>query len=215
MTNRTFQFFGLGYASNPVDVTINFDNNIIYQGVIPTNDTDPFPGIDIPVLWCTGGEVPVDFTGSKSVSITANNGILAMAKVLTNYNIIPNPIFTPEQFAIITTPNSGSASLEIMSALANPPFTPEEITILLTDSTPQDEINTILALHGVSVRVSAGPTGFYGIQLPTDCRTNVSIDGIPTSAPTPRPDGLTGDWYWIVPAGSTITFDLNIVAGVE
>lgn len=52
-----------------------------------------------------------------------------------------------------------------------------------------------------------------GVTVP-DPLTNVGIDGVPQ---TRGPDNstLTGQWQWLIPAGSTFTATLNVNAGVE
>ena len=58
-------------------------------------------------------------------------------------------------------------------------------------------------------------TGFASIIQPAtpglpeaDCRSNVTIDGVPQERPTHE-----NTFNWILPSGSTIAFDLQITAG--
>jgi hypothetical protein len=44
-----------------------------------------------------------------------------------------------------------------------------------------------------------------------DPKTNVEIDGI-TQIQEAREPGQLGEWYWKLPTGSVLTFDLNIVS---
>ena len=57
---------------------------------------------------------------------------------------------------------------------------------------------------------------FFGIIIRNneeviDPKTNVEIDGI-TQMQQAREPGQLGEWYWKLPTGSVLTFDLNIVS---
>lgn len=45
-----------------------------------------------------------------------------------------------------------------------------------------------------------------------DAFTNEKIDGV-TQIEHPDPASLTGQWWWVIPSGSTFTATLNIMAG--
>jgi hypothetical protein len=71
-----------------------------------------------------------------------------------------------------------------------------------------------------SVDFSYFYTNFYtknvnGVNL-ADPFTNVTIGGVPQQrAPRPNDSELPGQWYWLIPAGSTFTATLNVMAGTD
>jgi hypothetical protein len=139
-----------------------------------------------------------------------------MTYVLANYTRIINPIFTPEQWEIITDPSKQDETKEIISSLANPLFSEAEQEVLDNPETPQSEKDAILAAHAVSYTVSTGADGFSDNFWEGDSRTNVTINGeaLPYP-PVPRPENFQGDWPYPVPNNQTMTFDLNLEAGIE
>lgn len=58
--------------------------------------------------------------------------------------------------------------------------------------------------------VGTGPTGFYNIDRMGDARSNVAIDGL---AQPINHEELPGTWWFKVPTGSTLTYNLDVVAG--
>jgi hypothetical protein len=59
--------------------------------------------------------------------------------------------------------------------------------------------------------IGSGPDLYKSIDGTVDARTNVSIDGVAQSVN--QADEFSGSWWFVVPAGSTLTCDLNVVAG--
>ena len=215
MTNRTIQFTGQGFGTSPVTVSVTANGASVYSGTVPAVDQP------LPSSWYNPAQyvilfnmsLPVDFAGNfpMTVTVTSGTGIL-LATVLANYVPVPNPVYTPEQFAIVTSPDSGQEGLDIIASLANPLFTQEEIDILANPDTPEAEYRALLATHNVSIYVSSGDQEFGDWIWPGDSRTNVTINGIPGSAD--RLSGESGDWIWPVPVTSTLAFTLNINAGL-
>ena len=216
MTNRTIQFYGQGFGITAVEISVTVNGSQVFDGPVSTLD-QPMPSIpqwpldQSEILFSI--EVPVEFQGTVPMEIAVNSGsgILFMTE-LANYVPVPNPIYTPEQFAIITSPNSGQQGLDIIVSLANPPFTQEEIDILINPDSPEAEQRALLAAHNVSIYVSSGDQEFGDNFWPGDSRTNVSLNGIPLVAD--RLSGFIGDWTWPVPVSSTLAFTLNINAGI-
>ena len=55
----------------------------------------------------------------------------------------------------------------------------------------------------------AGNVNVFGIMgTGTNNRTNVVINDVAQSLPDPRPEG--GEWTWSIPAGGTLTCDINV-----
>lgn len=213
MTTRTFQFFGTGYGPETVNITATLDGNVVYQGAIPTVPTFPDWTVPASLLYTVEG-IPFDFTGIKPVTVVVENGNAIIEEVLSNYNQIQNPIYSNEQFTLVTivdkTDTQKAASIEVFKTLAEPPLSAEEITTLEDPVTTSEQVAAILDMHNLTYIISSGIDGFNVNFYIGDSRSNVAVDGIPQSAPIPRPGGLDGDWAWNVGSGSTLTYDLNI-----
>lgn len=219
MTNRTIKFLGQGFGNTTVNIAVTANDQPVYTGPVNTLD-EPLPQTPYMPEDCVDlftMDIPVDFSGSIPMTVTVNSGYgIKYVVIWGDYVIIPNPVYTPEQFAIITGPDWDSPEAQsIITSLANPPFTSEEIAILENPDTPDDQREALLVAHGVELYVSGGEDVFNGSFWPGDSRTNVTLNGNPVAAPNPRPPGLEGDWTWSVPVNSILGYDLNINAGVE
>jgi hypothetical protein len=218
MTNRTVQFLGQGFGDTPVSLTVTANNETVFDGVVSTL-AEPLPeaawpeddSVSLFVL-----QIPVDFSGSFPMTIKVKSGWgIKFVTATANYVPVPNPVYTPEQFAIVTSPDGGQQALDIVVSLATPPFTQEEIDVLANPDTPEPEYRALLSAHGVSIYVSGGDDFYDDMFWPGDSRTDVTLDGNPVEPPDPRPDGLDGDWTWTVPVDSTLTFNFHLDAGLE
>jgi hypothetical protein len=58
--------------------------------------------------------------------------------------------------------------------------------------------------------IGTGPDGFSSIAGTGDARSNVFIDGV---AQPINHEEYAGTWWFTVPAGSTLTHDLDVIAG--
>ena len=95
MSNRTFQQWGQGYGSTPVNITAKIDGTIVYQGPVDTLDQSwpPLPVVDTSF----GGSLfswtkPLEFvTGTTELEITVENGELLIAETYSNNSLIPTP----------------------------------------------------------------------------------------------------------------------------
>jgi hypothetical protein len=212
MTTRTLQFYGQGYGTTPATITATLDGVTIYTGAVPTIDapyTYDYP--DQPLLF-EGGSIPADFSGTIPMTVEVTNGVVIFIWIYANYCPVQNPVFTTEQWAIVSSTTLPWADkLTVYEAVATPPFTTEEIAILeSTDPATFPAKNQILVDHNASNYLLTADN--WGDTFPGDNRTNVTIDGIPQSAPDPRPPGKDGDWPWVVSAGSVLAYDFNINA---
>jgi hypothetical protein len=219
MTNRTIKFNGQGFGNVPVTVTVTANDNIVYQGVINTVDQPlPLPSYHPdPVATLFDLQIPLDFVGSFPMSVTCDTGFgMFLLDSDTNYNLIPNPIYTSEQFAIVSGPNKSTAGLDIFESLANPPLSQQDIDVLSNPNSTDSECDAIVSQHGLSIWLSSGADNYNSDFYNGDARTTVALDDYPVAPPTPRLPGYTGDWTWIIPAGSTLTFVFNVeYPGVE
>lgn len=219
MTNRTLKFLGQGFGSTTVNIAVTANDEVVYSGPVNTLN-EPLPQTPYMPEDCVtmfSMEVPVDYAGTIPMTISVNSGYgIKFVVVYADYVLVPNPVYTPEQFAIITGPDWNSPeALSIITSLASPPLTPAEIAVLENPATPDAESDAILAAHGVSEYVSGGDGVYNGTFWPGDSRTNVTLNGSPCVTPEPRPAGLEGDWTWSVPVDSVLSYDLNITAGVQ
>jgi hypothetical protein len=219
MTNRTLVFLGQGFGSTTVDIAVTANDEVVYTGPVNTLDEPlpqtPYLAEDCATLFTM--EIPVDFAGTIPMTMTVNSGYgIKFVVVWADYVIVPNPVYTAEQFAVITGPDWDSQEAQdIITSLANPPFTSEELAVLENPDTPDDQCEALLTAHGVETYVSGGDGVYNGTFWPGDSRTNVTLNGNPCVAPDPRPPGLEGDWTWSVPVDGILSYDLNINAGVE
>lgn len=213
MTTRTFQFYGQGWGPTTAEITVTLAGQTIYSGPIPTIPQKP--SFVEPVFLFTASALDVTDQGAFAMTVKPTVGGVIMSQIYANYVAVPNPIYTPEQWAIVTDPSKQAESYAIISSLANPPFSSAEVDVLNSSSSTDAEKNAILAAHGVQYITSTGPTGFEDLFWQGDCRTNVTIDGVPQYTPQPRPDGYAGDWSWAVNNNSVLAYDLNLDAGLE
>jgi hypothetical protein len=133
MTNRTLVFLGQGFGSTAVDIVATANDEVVYTGPVNTIN-EPLPQSVYPIQDCATlftMDVPVDFAGKISMTVTVNSGYgIKFVAIWADYVIVPNPVYTPEQFAIITGPDWDSPEAQdIIISLANPPLTSEELAI--------------------------------------------------------------------------------------
>jgi hypothetical protein len=78
--------------------------------------------------------------------------------------------------------------------------------------TPEEQ-NAILVAHNITLTVSSGPDGFYGVNNAKDPRSNVVINGVSVT----RGTSPTGTWGWLVEFSAEesglIEYNLTVVAG--
>lgn len=218
MTNRTIQFIGQGFGATTVNISVTANDEVIYSGPVNTLN-QPLPRTQWPLDNCVTLftlDVPVDYAGNLPMTISVNSGYgIKFVEVYANYVLIPNPVYTPEQFATITAPDWDTPeAVNIITSLATPPLTSAEIAVLEDPNSTQSECDAILATHGVGLYVSGGSSVYTDSFFLGDSRSNVSLDGKPCVTPNPRPPGYEGDWTWSVPVDSVLSYDLNINAGI-
>lgn len=88
--NRTVQFFGQGYGSDPAEISVKLEDKEIFNGKIPTIDqpvinTDPEDQV---VLFTC--ELPIEFEGFKPMTVCVNKGSVVFAHIHANYCFQPN-----------------------------------------------------------------------------------------------------------------------------
>jgi len=211
MAIRTIQFLGMGFGSSPATVTATANGTQIFSGTVTTVD-QPVPALpnlaleaDQVVLFTY--EIDTAFTGEIPMTCAITNGTVIFSEILANYVPIQNPVYTPEQIAILTDPSSTSAQrLPIWTQVATPPFTTEELATLEDPAIAFSTKQQIADAHGCALTVGSGASTF-GLIDDTDPRSNVLIDGV---AQTPDHSELPGTWWWTLSAGSTISYNMQV-----
>jgi hypothetical protein len=66
------------------------------------------------------------------------------------------------------------------------------------------------AFANISPVIGSGPDRFQNINGNSDPRSNVFINGV---AQTVNHDTLAGTWWFTIPSGSVLSYDLNIIGG--
>jgi hypothetical protein len=204
MATRTIQFHGQGYGATPVNATVTFDGAQIYNGPIPTV-IGPYDPNAQELLFTT--TISTDFDGTKPVTIVLNGGAMMFTTVFVNYVItVPNPAYSAEQYAVvISNTATRTDKLPIWQAVAVPALSSEDENILLTGT--YEEMQPVLIAHNLEYNINNNADQFGG-AFSSDSRTNVTINGVPQSAPP----GNAGDFSWFVPTDGTISYTQNILA---
>ena len=203
MTARTFKFYGIGWGQETAKITVLLNGKTVFLGDIPTIPNQPIStppgGLQDSQLLFEITDIAVTDEGPLPLSITVNAGNLVFGQAEANYMVpMPNPVYTPEQYAIVTNPSTPmSERVAIAEELANPPLTPEEIAVLLNPESTPEQLDEILSAHNIQLQVG-DPEVFNAAFWPSDSRLNVYIDGIPQTITDHRPPGLDGDWTWNV-----------------
>jgi hypothetical protein len=201
--NRSFKFYGIGVGTIPAEIIATFNGIELYSGPIATVTENVFSTSSLwdinQVLFTLddSSEFNTEFSGIVPLSITVTNNVLvAFDNVTANYFGMPNPAFSPEQYAIMDNPNS--TPIEIANVLieaANPPFTDEEKALVYTlcEVWPDraDELNTLRQAHNVE----------YTVYSPN------SWESCFTPVPNPNPD-----YPWMIPGLTTLNCNLDIIA---
>jgi hypothetical protein len=234
-TNRTLQFLGAAYGNSNVTVTATIDNVVVFNSTVATLDQEAPDTADVtkpmPVLFSVenSDQFPVDFAGSKSMSVAVSGGdCVILDAVLSNY--ILN--YTFDKVAQLTNATINGTTLTFDSSTGNVDVGLVLLGNVISQGTyitaGSDKIWTVSTSQTVGpTTVDAGKwieetgnaTGFITCYngTPTnsedtmDCRSSVAIDGnvqVPDLAPKSQ-----GTWTWQVDNGSTLTCNLNVRLG--
>jgi hypothetical protein len=218
MANRTIEIYGWVESATTCSAEVSFNGNVVHSGTVPT--VPAVPELVPPDAFSEGlvtFEVPVNLSGTFPVTISFTGGEEALVqRIMCNYMPIQNPIYTPEQYAIVSnaTPSTRAERNAIMIPLATPPLTAEEITIVENANTTSPESQAIFNSHGIGFTVSSGPAVNRPVHLPIQAKTNVKVNGIDVTAGTEP----AGEWGYVIPFTNgvgTISFDLIVDPGQE
>ena len=219
MTIRQFKLLGQQSASIG---TITMNGTPVFEGAFLTLDQHIDPNTGSTVEWISTGSVYVDNALAINqyimvpVSITVTSGQIGVALFEWNYAKVENPIYSEEQWAVVTNSESTAAQrLAIYEIVAVPPLTDADKIMLLTTG-PDDQAarNTIINTHGLTTYVQDSTQFAYGLNPETAAcnRTNVLLNGVepPLANTNQSIDMNTGD----VLTADLIVFASNLVHNI-
>jgi hypothetical protein len=141
----------------------------------------------------------------------------SIAVLINGVNVFSGAVPT-ENSALPEPPYTGIAGTELFTWTNTVDFAGAQSFSISVENAP------LLLLRTVADYVYPQPNelpefnGFYTYQIDgvtvADPLSNVAIDGVPVQRATDN-SGLSGQWNWLIPAGSTLTAILNVTAGVE
>lgn len=117
--NRTFQFWGQGYGSDPVTITASINSTQIYSGVIPTiaGPAEPWPVVppnEQVILFSidNSSALNTNFAGSlpMTIVVSGGNGVL-FGEINSNYYV----------GNVLVDPNAGTVNNFSQNYIGNPP----------------------------------------------------------------------------------------------
>jgi hypothetical protein len=202
--NRSFRFYGVGVGSNTVEITAKFNGVQVYSGPVFTVSDSAFATSSLwelaQIMFTieNSAEYNTDFSGVVPLEITVTQGnMVAFNDVRANYwGTVPNPAFTPEQYAILNNPAiTPIECAPVLISAANPPFSSEEeallITLLEVFPDRSAELNNLREAHNVAYSTHSADNW-------EDCFDPV---------PNPNPD-----YPWYIHSDSTVVCELEILA---
>lgn len=211
MANRTVQILGQGYGASPAQVTVTANGNTVFSGSVSSIDQPvpslPSPGLNLSEILCTF-EIDQAFTGQIPMTCEVTVGTVIFSTISVNYVMVPNPIYTAEQYSVLTNPTSTDEQRNaiILAAPAVPPLSAEDIALIQGPDTPPDQYIAVLNAHNLQSNVNGG-VDIFGPISDNDPRTNVYLNGI---LQNPDRTDLAGTWWWHMYAGSTLSYDLTV-----
>lgn len=212
MTIRQFKL--LGQQSAGIG-TITMNGTPVFEGSFLTLDQHVDPDNGSTVEWISTGSVYIDNALAINqyimvpVSITVTSGQIGVALFEWNYAIVKNPIYSEEQWAVVTNSESTAAQrLAIYEIVAVPPLTDADKIMLLTTG-PDDQAarNTIIHTHDLTTWVQDSTQFAYGVTPETAAcnRTNVLLNGV-------EPTGANTNQSIYMNTGDVLTADLMVFA---
>jgi hypothetical protein len=136
------------------------------------------------------------------MTMTVTSGYIYAPLFQWNYAMVKNPIYSDEQWAIVTNPESTAAQrLAIYEIVAVPPLTDADKIMLLTTG-PEDAAarKTIINTHGLTPYVQDSTKFNYGVDSEVCAcnRTNVLLNGV-------EPPGANTNFGILVNTGDVFT----------
>lgn len=214
MTTRTVNITGYGFGASPAQITVTVDGVTVFNGAVTTADQPvpsmPNPSIENDPVVLASFDVDVAYAGTKAVTCSVTNGTLVFADLTANYTKTVNTAYTDEQRQALANCTTAAQSYAIYSAVATPAFSAEEQAELLLGRNGNAVLQQqILDSHHAGLNIANGTTfATFGYLDP---RSNITIDGV--TQPAPSDPTETGNWWYVVPNGSVLAYDLAIPAG--
>jgi hypothetical protein len=215
MAQKTLAFQGLAYGATPAVIQSTANGAVIFSGSVAAVDSTP-PSMPISQgLLYTPTDlftmtVDTAFSGTIPITHQVNNGTVIFSQILQNYSVITNPIYSQEQLAVLTNASSTRTqrnAIYMIPGLAVPTLNQTDIDVLENPNTTGPQYRAVLVEHNLTVSIQGGPTDFGPVgEGQPDPVSAVLINGLPVA----RGDDLQGMWWWTVPAGSTISFNLDV-----
>lgn len=200
MTTRLFRFTGSVEPSSTGVITLNGVEvwNGAFTGTEANNSVTATGDIDLNDASAVGNVINVPTT------VTVTSGALHVSLTKWNFGLVPNPVFSPEQFATLTTPGVlRSTAVAIYEAVAVPPLTSEDVTMLMGNDPVDNEVREEIKIeHNITLYVT-DPYEFVTGVTPAMAacnRSNVLLDGV-------EPPGANTSVGIYVVEGSTLTYD--------
>ena len=200
MTIRQFKLIeslGIGYV--PSTGTITMNGTPVFEGTFLNNGT-LYELIANGSVYVDNG-LAINNYITVPMTMTVTSGNIWVPLFSWNYAMVENPVYSAEQWAIVTNPESTAAQrLAIYEIVAVPPLTDaDKIMLLTTGPDDQPARNTIINTHGLTNYVQDSTQFNYGLD-PEVCacnRTNVLLNGVePPGANTNQGiQMITGDVF--------------------
>ena len=233
---RTVRFRGLGFGTSPAEIRViyrppNCGYEVFYTTVPTINVTPPVPPdlLDPKIQQVVFTiELPIDFTGQVPMSIHCTSGTAVIVTGMDAnycYEDSLNPRYSAQDRSILDNPMSLAADrARVWRSRATPPFDHEEEALIdayVNNPTKEtyQATKVFFQWHGLG-RVSSGPAGFRNTCFENDARLNCCINDVPivdnrqAIEKTRTWPGKVGSFERVIFCHTTLTFDLNIMAGM-
>jgi hypothetical protein len=234
---RTVRFRGLGFGTSPAEIRVihrppNCGYEVFYTTVPTINVTPPVPPdlLDPAIQQVVFTiELPIDFTGQVPMSIHCTSGTAVIVTGMDAnycYEDSLNPRYSAQDRSILDNPMSLAADrARVWRSRATPPFDHEEEALIdayVNNPTKEtyQATKVFFQWHGLG-RVSSGPDGFRNTCFENDARLNCCINDVPivdnrqAIEKTRTWPGKVGSFERVIFCHTTLTFDLNIMAGMS
>ena len=216
MAERTVVFKGLAYGATAATVQITANGVSVFSGTVTTQNqpVPSMPNTELDSVALFTMTVDTAFSGTIPMTCEVTNGSVIFAQILANYSNKSNPIYTAEQLAILTSsdPNISNPSINLqvtpiyVGAAAVPPLSEAEVATLYDVATTAEQYIAIINAHNLNPVINGG-VDHIDVISKSDPRNSVSINGIPQ---LPDRGDLAGIWWWTIPTGSTLSYDLEV-----
>ena len=216
MAERTVVFKGLAYGATAATVQITANGVSVFSGTVTTQNqpVPAMPNSELVTAALFTMTADTAFSGTIPMTCEVTNGTVIFAEVIANYSNKSNPIYTAEQLAILTSPdpNTSNPSINLqvtpiyVGAAAVPPLSEAEVATLYDVATTAEQYTAIINAHNLNPVINGGVDHVSPISA-NDPRNSVSINGVPQ---LPDRGDLAGVWWWTIPTGSTLSYDLEV-----